>query len=67
MNKLGAYEVPERFPSPNLGQALDESDVTFYAEPNGAWWRLSMPKGGGLILSRLTQPDAPDTLLFRKE
>jgi len=66
MSKLGVYEVPARFPSPHLGQALDEDDVAFYAEPNSAWWRLSMPKSGGLILDRLTQPNAPHTLLFRK-
>jgi hypothetical protein len=66
MRKLGVYEVPARFPSPYLGQAPDEDNVTFYSEPNGAWWRLSMPKNGGLILNRLTQANAPETLLFCK-
>lgn len=66
MSKLGVYEVPARFPSPYLGQAPDEDDVTFYSEPNGAWWRLSMPKSGGLILNRLTQANAPGILLFCK-
>jgi len=66
MSRLDVYEVPARFPSPYLGQAPDEGDVSFYAEPNVAWWRLSMRKSGRLILNRMTQAHDPDTLLFPK-
>lgn len=64
MTPLGLHDVPARFPTPDLGKAPDEEHVNFYSEPNGAWWRLSCLKVGGMLLHRLTRAAEPDRLLF---
>lgn len=62
--RLGTYEVPAQFPSPYLGPTSEESAVEFYAEPDGAWWRVAFLAKAGVRMQRLTHSSEPSRLLI---
>lgn len=53
MQRIGAFDVSNRHPSPYLGQRDGEDLIGFYEEPNGSWWRLSSQIAGGVELLRI--------------
>jgi hypothetical protein len=42
---------------------MKESNVDFYADPDGAWWRVAHLAEAGLSMQRLTCKGEPNRLL----